>query len=140
MKAIREFLEGKIVKFNGFNCIANVRPYGSGHVYMQLMDTEDGQPVARASLNIDYVPVIENMIIIKSYGENEGIYEALLEAGVISKCERKYPIGFESAHVCFFAIPDFVVPKDVSNMAEDKPLAKDYDLKPKPIPRSPNAR
>ena len=140
MKAIRDFLEGKIVKFNGFNCVASVRPYGSGHVYMQLIDTEDGHPVARVSLNIDYVPVIENMILIKSYGENEGVYEALLEAGIVNKCDRKYPIGFENAHVCFLAIPNFVEPKSFTIIADDKPLAKDYDLKPKPIPRSPNAR
>jgi hypothetical protein len=87
-----------------------------------------------------HVPVIENMVLIKSYGENEGIYESLLEAGIVNKCERKYPIGFENAHVCFLAIPNFTPPKDVANMSEDKPLAKDFDLKPKPIPRLPNTR
>ncbi len=140
MKAIRDFLEGKIIKFSGYECIATVRPYGSGHIYMQLIDIKDGHPVARASFNIDYVPVIENMILIKSYGENEGMYEALLEAGIVKKCDRKYPIGFDSAHVCFLNIPNFTPPKEIANMAEDKPLAKDFDLKPKPIPRSPNAR
>lgn len=105
MKEIRAFLENKVVKFAGHECKPVIRPYTSGRIYMQLLDHEDGSPVARVTLDIDSIPVIDDMMIVKSYSENEGIYQSLLEAGIIKPAERKYAIGFEEAHICFFNLP-----------------------------------
>lgn len=102
MIKIKTFLSDKVIDLNGFKCYAKIRPYNNGHVYMHLHDCQDDQPVTRVSLMIDEIPVIENMIIVKSYSENEGVYESLLNAGIVKPCERKYPIGNEFAHICFF--------------------------------------
>lgn len=101
MKKIREFLEDKAVDFSGCKCKAIIRPYNSGRIYMQLVDIEDGMPVARVTLDIDTLPIIDDMIIIKSYSENKGMYEALLSSGIIKPCERVYAVGFEFAKICF---------------------------------------
>lgn len=105
MNNIKEFLNGKIIEFQGFSCYAIARPYNSGKVHLHLYDLNDKLAVARCSLDVDQIPTIENMIIVKSYSENDGMYEALLKAGIIKPCERTYEIGFEEAHICFFDLP-----------------------------------
>lgn len=68
---------------------------------MVLIDDKDGQQVANVTLNIDSVPVIDDMIIVKDYRENKGVYAALLACGVIKPCDRKIAIGFEYGFICF---------------------------------------
>lgn len=104
MIEIKTFLSDKVIDFNGFKCYAKIRPYNNGHVYMHLHDCQDDQPIARVSLMIDEIPIVPNMIIVKSYSENDGMYESLLKAGIVKPCERKYPIGNVFAHICFFNI------------------------------------
>ncbi len=100
----RKKLEDKEVLFSGFECYIKIRPYNSGRIYMTLHDKEDGMQVARVTLDLDSVPHIPDLVIIKNYSENEGIYEALLKAGVIKECERKIRVGNEFGLVCFLNI------------------------------------
>jgi len=102
---LRIALDGKIVLLNGYECFIKVRPYNSGRIYMTLHDLKDGQQVARVTLDIDDIPHIDHLIIVKSYAENKGMYEALIEANIIEECTRKYAVGFEFAHVCFLKLP-----------------------------------
>lgn len=39
-------------------------------------------------------------VLIKSWSENEGVYEALLAAGVIGPVIRRVPTGFVEAYEC----------------------------------------
>jgi len=104
MKRISAFFEGKVIEFNGWECKAVPGKYPSGHLFINLVDTITGYHVARITLNLDNVPVIEDLIIIKSYAENAGMYEALLKHKIVKPCERKLNIGFVQAHVCFLNI------------------------------------
>ena len=91
----------KIVHFNDMECIVIKKKYANGRIHLSLVDTKDGMQVANVTLNIDSVPVIDDMVIIKNYRENEGVYTALLAAGVIKPCDRKIPIGLDYGLICF---------------------------------------
>lgn len=132
MKKLREFLADKVVKFGGYNCTLVIRPYNSGRVYMQLIDKEDGMPVARVSLDMDPVPVNKHSILLKSYSENEGIYEALLAAGIIRPVLKMYQVGFSEAHYCEFNFESleykgYVIERDNTGIA---PVANSLSFRP----------
>ncbi|WP_119071556.1 hypothetical protein [Aggregatilinea lenta] len=65
---------------------------------LQLLD-EDGGPYAIASVNVDQV-LLPGMVAIKTWSENAGLYEALVDAKIISPKIAEIPCGFVSAAVC----------------------------------------
>ncbi len=106
MKAIRYFLQDKTVVFNDIECNVVASRYNSGHIFMQLIDKSNGHPYLRLTLDVSYMPLIPNLVVIKSYNENKFVYEALLKAGIITPCDRLLEIGLAHAHVCFLNIPE----------------------------------
>ena len=64
--------------------------------------TKKGEPFMVASVNINELDVAENEVLIKNYSENEGIYEALMEANVIKKAKQIYQTTFAEFHLCEF--------------------------------------
>lgn len=88
------------VKFNQWSCNIIIRNYGNGRPALQLMDAEDGSPVAVATINIPEENLKENEVIIKDYSENAGMYNALLDAGIISEQKRAVASGYIIAPVC----------------------------------------
>ena len=91
----------RIVYFNDIECTIVKKKYANGRIRLVLVDAKDGMQVANVTLNMFGVPVIEDMVIIKDYRENEGVYTALLAAGVIKPCDRKIPIGLDYGLICF---------------------------------------
>ena len=66
--------------------------------YMQngalaLMLEQEGQPLAAVSVNLAEQPA-EGCIWVKNYGENEGVQEAMIAAGVIELTGRSKRAGF----------------------------------------------
>ena len=55
-------------------------------------------PVAVATLNVNGLELDE--VAIKNYSENEGVYDALLEAGVIFPKHRELSTGYVTVPVC----------------------------------------
>ena len=90
-----------VVTLNNIECNIQSRKYNSGRLFMTLNSILDNSQVARITLDIDDVPVIDNMIILKDYNENEGVYDALLKAGVIEQSERKVSVGNNYGLICF---------------------------------------
>ena len=91
----------RIVYFNDMECIIIKKKYLNGRIRLVLVDAKDGMQVANVTLNIETVPIIDDMVIVKDYRENEGVYTALLAAGIIKPCDRKIPIGFDYGLICF---------------------------------------
>lgn len=87
------------VKFNEWNCKVWLRRYANGNVRIDLIDTEDGAPIATATCNIE-TKLEPNEVLIKNYSENEGVLDALIEAGIVSTPIRKVPTGYVSAELC----------------------------------------
>lgn len=87
-----------MVEFAGFKCDVMIQKYGTGNLAVRLLDLEDGLPVVVATTNIDGLDSDE--IAIKDYSENEGVYNALLKAGVIFPKHREISTGFVTVPVC----------------------------------------
>ena len=65
------------VTFKNWNCIAKGASYTNGNKAIVLIDAEDGEMVATASVNI-----IEEKIV-KNYSENGGMTDALIQADIV---------------------------------------------------------
>ena len=87
-----------MVEFAGFKCDVMIQKYGTGNPAVRLLDAEDGMPVATATTNIDGLDSDE--VAIKDYSENEGVYDALLNAGVITPKHRELSTGYVTVPVC----------------------------------------
>lgn len=71
------------VEFLGYTCNVVFGKYGNERTAIILEDAEEGDSVAYATANVPTRKVGEDEVIIKDYSENEGIYQALIDAGVI---------------------------------------------------------
>lgn len=87
-----------MVEFAGFKCEVQVEKYQSGYKAIRLIDQEDGQSVVIATTNLEELDSDE--VAIKDYSENEGIYDALLEANVIFPKHRELSTGYITVPVC----------------------------------------
>lgn len=79
------------VQFLGEQCSVELAEYSAGGKAIMLK-CEDGSPMATATAWIPGLGVDE--IAIKDYSENEGIYDALLEAEIIAPHHRLIPFTF----------------------------------------------
>jgi hypothetical protein len=78
------------VWFKNWSCTTVWGFYGNGRIGLRLV--ENGSPVATATVNTE-IEVGLDQIIVKAYGENEGLIEALIEAGVIEPTFEAQYIG-----------------------------------------------
>jgi hypothetical protein len=87
-----------MVGFGGYICDIQVERYATRNQAVRLLDVEDGMPVAVATLNVDGLDLDE--VAIKNYSENEGMYETLLENGIIHPKHRELSTGYVTVPVC----------------------------------------
>lgn len=87
-----------MVEFAGFKCEVMIQKYGTGNPAVRLLDVEDGMPVAVATLNVNGLELDE--VAIKNYSENKGMYETLLENGIIFPKHREISTGHVTVPVC----------------------------------------
>jgi hypothetical protein len=88
------------VKFNEWDCIVMIKQYPNKRTAIQLVDAEDGCPVAMATVNVPAESIEKDEVIIKDYSENSGILAALVGEGVVSKPLRTIRTGFVEVYVC----------------------------------------
>lgn len=73
-----------LVKFKKWVCHPRYGHYRNDRKALQLVDAYDGGPVATATVNLaDEVPTSQDHVFIKDYSENEGMTNALIDAGLI---------------------------------------------------------
>lgn len=77
------------------------RWYMNGNVRLELSDDE-GYPYAVASLNIPNIRLGEDEIVVKNYGENEGMLHFLLTHNIIEVTNREVHVGF--GNICRICI------------------------------------
>lgn len=77
------------VKFKEWICDVNKKQYANGQIALTLTNPIDG-PIATATVNLEEIGVIlsdketkQGLTFIKTWSENEGILEILLEAKII---------------------------------------------------------
>lgn len=88
------------VRFKSWDCIVQKRQYGNGRTALELVDAEDGSPIAKATVNLPDVALGRNQVLVKSYSENEGMLEALVAAGVVKPTGETIRSGFVEVAVC----------------------------------------
>lgn len=67
--------------------------YQGGGLAVQLMDpTEEGMDYATVSINLG-VPLQDDEFVFKTYSENEGLLEALVDARVVEMTGRFAEVG-----------------------------------------------
>ena len=77
-----------------YNVSLSMGKYSNGRTAMTLIDTEDGAPVMVATVNVPETDLNEGEIIIKNYGENEGVLEFLVDNGITSSPVRWITTGW----------------------------------------------
>jgi len=75
--------------FGEWECLVVFRRYHDGNPAILLIDANDYQPVATATVNAD-IPPPDGTVFVKDWSENEGMLEALIAANVI----HPEPVGF----------------------------------------------
>lgn len=82
------------ITFNGYECELQFAKYGNGNTAIQLIDKEDGSPVAVATVNGEDIPP-SGVVGIKNWSENFGMVNALIKANVIEpELQFMEPTGF----------------------------------------------
>ena len=87
-------------RLKDWDCEVVFAEYSNGRPAILLKDAEDGSPIATATINLPEVPLRENQVIIKDYSENEGVLQALVDAGVVTDTGIKMQVGFAIAPLC----------------------------------------
>ena len=96
------------VLFNGFACVASFARYAEGNgIAIRLVDAEDGQPVAMATVN-PTVRVPAGCVAIKNWSENAGMLAACAAAGLVADTGVRISCGYASAPLCRLLVtPEF---------------------------------
>jgi len=86
------------VTFLDFRCDTEWHTYRNDRLALQLVatgedpDTHPGEPVATATVNTEH-RVDADELIVKDYSENEGMVDALVEAGVVQPSFTRVSVG-----------------------------------------------
>lgn len=108
----------KVFQFIGIDCTLVKESYASKNKEVRLAlrvvaaDSQhnidngvmEGEPVAMASLNMPTTPLKENEVVIKSYGENQGLLTILANAGVVKRTGRFVFTGMETSEIALCLI------------------------------------
>lgn len=88
------------MKYNDHDCILNFIEYADGHQGLELIDEESEfqEPYLTCSSNFEELK--DDEIAIKNWSEGEGMYQFLLEKGVITKNHRVLFSGHVIVPVC----------------------------------------
>ena len=79
-------------KYTNEDVILNYGKYGNGSVDIQGL-SDIGEPLFTATVALDELPN-EGCVFLKGWSENEGIPEALVQAGIVELTGRKIPTGY----------------------------------------------
>lgn len=85
------------VEFAGYVLLVVMRVYPGGSPAITLT-LPDGEPFMTASVNLG-VGLPDGCIAIKDWSENEGIFDALVNAGIIEDAGYSLPSGFVEAKI-----------------------------------------
>lgn len=80
--------------------------YANGRTLLALMDADDGEQVACATVNLPDQDLQPGEVFIKTWSENEqsdksdGMLPFLLVNGIVQDTGREVPTGFVKARAC----------------------------------------
>lgn len=86
------------VEFRQWTCELVFARYENDRIAIRLVSEDE--TIAMATVNVPCCPLARDEILIKSYSENEGMLEALIDAGVVEPTGVICKVGQAEAHVC----------------------------------------
>ena len=88
-----------LVNFKGWKCETSFACYSNFNTAIELIQVSNGDPIAKATTNPG-VNIPGGEVAVKSYSENEGMLEALIEAGVVEAPHRVAESGYVLIPIC----------------------------------------
>lgn len=83
------------VTYQGYECVVSFARYFNGNTAIQLIDKNDHTVVTVASVNGEEVIQQDDVVGIKTWSENVGIVEALVEGNILQpELQGLEPTGF----------------------------------------------
>ena len=67
--------------------------YVHGGLAVQLIDESDGMDYATVSLNLGGMRLADDEFVFKTYSENEGLLEAMVQVGIVETTGRVVEVG-----------------------------------------------
>jgi hypothetical protein len=112
--------EKKVVTFNGLECRLEFHKYINGRTAIMLVDANNGEEVAMATVNVPEIPMDDNYVLIKDYSENAGMLQALQEAGIVKPTGCIFDVGCVGIPECELLVkPHQEVSQDISTPTQD---------------------
>jgi len=99
-----------LVHFNGISCSPVKAKYPNGNNYLILISTHDTTNIKKnqiafvASTNVHKTQLQPNEVVIKNYGENNGILDALVNANVIQLTNKTIKKGLVKCPIAIILI------------------------------------
>ena len=87
-----------MIQFKDYTCEIQVEKYMHGGTVIILVDVDNSDTIAVATINIDGLG--PNEVAIKDYSENDGMYQVLIDAKVIKPMHREVTQGFVTLPIC----------------------------------------
>jgi hypothetical protein len=96
---MKKTMKEALVRVFDVECYLEFDTYSNGKTAIRLIDSSDDEEYTVATVNVPFADLPPGHVAIKSYSENEGVLEALIEAGVVKDTGVKLPSGFISLPV-----------------------------------------
>ncbi len=93
----------KTFKINNQEVRVNIEQYHNGRKAIELVcvgGEDDGVPYTVATMNVPHAPIKDDQVLIKDYGENQGVLQALVDNGIVTDSEWTMEYGFVEFNVC----------------------------------------
>jgi hypothetical protein len=74
--------------------------YANGRTALTLVDADDGEQVACATVNLPEQQLAPGEVFVKTWSENEGMLDFLLKNRIVEDMGREVPTGYVTARVC----------------------------------------
>lgn len=87
------------VTFLNYKATVVKQRYAADNSLRLQLFTQEGAPLATATVCLEKFTPPEGYACIKDYSENVGILEALTKSGIVEPTEKTIPCGYEEAHL-----------------------------------------
>ena len=91
----------KLVRFKEWVCELQFGKYHGNHrTAIELVCHNTGELIATATVNVPSIELKENEVIIKDYSENQGMFQALFNAGIVKLNRIDTQSEWVDFHIC----------------------------------------
>ncbi len=92
------------MKFKDWDCAITKHEYDNARTALVLVERNTGEQIAVATVNLPDTPnhipgISKEVIFIKDWSENEGMFDALVGSGMIHPLNMTVPCGYVDARV-----------------------------------------